>query len=64
MGRLKGYGRDGPLVGAWVSGEKMVKEGFVDRNRGVGRRELGIRRDLAGGNESLGRPDVVGRCLR
>ena len=41
-------------------GEKVVQEGFVNLDRGVGLGEVGKTRGLAGSDELLRRPDVVG----
>ena len=41
-------------------GEEVVKEGFVDLDRGVSPGELGKTRDLSGGDKLLCRPDLWG----
>ena len=45
-------------LGFW--GEEVVQEGFVNLDRGVGLGEAGETRGLAGSDELLRRPDVVG----
>ena len=41
-------------------GKEVVQEGFVDLDRGVGLGEVGKTRGLAGSDELLRHPDVVG----
>ena len=41
-------------------GEEVIQEGFVNLHWGVGFREVGETRDLAGSDELLRRPYVVG----
>ena len=43
-----------------LRGEEVVQEGFVDLHRGVGLGEVRETRGLAGSDELLRRPNVVG----
>ena len=47
-------------LGLWR--EEVVQEGFVNLQRGVGFGEVGETRGLAGRDELLRRPDIVGCC--
>ena len=48
-------------MGARVWGKEVVQEGFVNLVRGVGLGEVRETWDLAGSDEFLRRPNVVGR---